>query len=245
MGRFRVIALLATIAMAQTRAQIPSDARVAIDQYRAAIEAVSGARTPGRLEAALDRVDALRDILMRVRPDGSTRLEALSDAEFQQVEQSLAGVLINREEVVFVKADPKYFSRLAASAGDSSDRAFFAALELTYPNGVWASYETQQTDYSGCTAFGDGKLVDAYRAWSSLQRRFPNRYRARSSEELASIGTELTESTCACGDRGSVEREMRQFVRVFPKAAIAAAVRERLRGLAGGRSNIRLRCLSG
>lgn len=245
MGRFGVVALLAAVAMAQAPAQIPSDARVAIDAYRAAIEAGSSTGKPGALEAALDRVDALREILMRVRADGSTLLEALSDAEFQRVERSLAGVLINREEVVFVTADPDYFSRLAASAGDSSDRAFFNTLKLTYPNGVWASYKTQQTDYSGCTAFGDGKLVDAYRAWSSFQRRFPNRYRARSSEELASIGTELTESTCACGDRGSVEREMRQFVRVFPKAAIAAAVRERLSGLAGGRSNIRLRCLSG
>src|SRR5258705_6877652 len=241
MGRFTVVALLAAIAMAQTAAQIPSDVRAAIDQYRAAIEAVRSTGKPGALEVALDRVDALRELLTRARLGGSTLLEALSDAEFQRVQQSLVGVLINREEVLFVKADPDFFSRLAASAGDPSDRAFFNALKLTYPDGVWASYETQQTDYSGCTAFGDGKLVDAYRAWSSFQRRFPNRYHARAREELASIGTALTESTCACGDRSSVERELRQFVRVFPKAPIAAAVRERLRGLASGRSTIRPR----
>lgn len=245
MGRFSVAALLATVAMTQTPAQMPSEARVAIDAYRTAIEAGSGTAKPGALEAALDHVDALREILMHVRDDGSTLLEAFSDAEFQRVQQSLAGVLINREEVVFVAADPDYFSRLAGSAGDVSDRAFFKAFKLTYPNGVWPSYETQQTDYSGCTAFGAGKLIDAYRAWSSFQRRYPNRYRARSSEELARIGTELTESTCACGDRGSLEREMRQFVRTFPTAPIAAAVRGRLRELASRRSNIRLRCLSG
>jgi hypothetical protein len=244
MRRATVVATLLGLSAAQLRAQIPSDARASIETYQAALKAVQAAPRAGALEKSLDRLDAVQEALMRVRVNGSTVLQAMSDSEFERV-SSLPGMVINREEVVFVKPDPDYFLRLAAVSGDSADRTFFKTYKLTYPEGVWASYETQQTDYSSCTEFGNGKLVDAYRAWSDFQRRFPNRYRARSKAQIDEVSTELTESTCACGDSASVEREMQEFLRAFSGASIAAAVRDRLRALGTPRSKIRLRCLSG
>jgi hypothetical protein len=225
-------------------AQQTADARNEIDAYRSAIRTATTNPYPGALEAALDRLDALRDTLMGLRTNSTPLLESMSDVEFKEI-ASLPGAIVNRDEVLFVNPDPDYFLRTASTFGDAADRAFFTAYTSTYPDSVWPAYDTQQTDYSGCTAFGEGRLVGAYRTWSDFRRTYPSRYRRRANAELEQVGERLTESTCACGDKASIEREMQQFLRAFPRASVAAAVRTRLRALTGGRSNVRLRCLSG
>ena len=181
---------------------------------------------------------------MRVR-DGRTVLESLSDQEFTRLERELPGALINREEIVFVAPDPAYFGRLAAARGDAADRGFFGALKATYPEGVWPVYVEQQTDYSGCTRFGSMSLVETYRAWMEFQRKYPARYVAPAKKEAEAVLDALTQSTCACGDMAGVEHEFQQFVRVSPLSPARREVERRLDSARAGRSNIRVKCVSG
>jgi hypothetical protein len=172
-------------------------------------------------------------------------LESLSDRDFQQLQRDLSGAIVNREEIVFVEPDVDYFVQLAASRGDAADRRFFAAFKMTYPESVWPAYIEQQTDYSGCTAFGSGKLVEAYRVWSQFQTDFPNRYASAVRNELDGISHELADSTCACGDLTSIQSELQRFTQMFPRSSIRAKVEERLDALKLGKSDIRVRCISG
>src|SRR2546422_1260363 len=134
----------------------PSD-RAAVERYRSAIQSAESAASRLAIEPVFSAARALREALIQ-------KLESLGDDEFKNLQQ-LQGVLVNREEVVFIKPDVDYFSKLAAARGDEADRAFFAALKATYPESVWPSYIEQQTDYSGCTRFGGMTLVEVYRAW--------------------------------------------------------------------------------
>jgi hypothetical protein len=84
----------------------------------------------------------------------------------RRIEQRSDPPRLAREEVVFVEPDADYFVTLARAHGDAADRAFFSALKVTYPDSVWPVYVEQQTDAGGCTRFGSGALVEAYRSWS-------------------------------------------------------------------------------
>jgi hypothetical protein len=211
--------------------QVPASDRSTITRYQAAIQS-------GAIESAFNELTSLGETLPRA-------LESLSDRDFQQLQRDLPGAIVNREEVVFVEPNFEYFVKLAASRGDTADRSFFAALKETYPESIWPSYIEQQTDYSGCTAFGSGKLVEAYRVWSQFQSDFPNRYASAVRRELDRIGHELADSTCACGDLTSIRSELQRFIELFPKSSIRARVEERLNLLTLGKSGIRVRCISG
>jgi hypothetical protein len=212
-------------------AQVPASDRTTIARYQAAIKS-------GAIESAFNELTSLGETLPRV-------LESLSDRDFEQLQRDLPGAIVNREEILFVEPDVDYFVKLAASLGDAADRRFFVAFKMTYPESVWPAYAEQQTDYSGCTAFGSGKLVEAYRVWSQFQTDLPNRYAGGVRRELDRVSRELAESTCACGDPASIQSELQGFIQIFPNSPIRAKVEERLNALKTGKSDIRAGCISG
>ncbi len=137
------------------------------------------------------------------------------------------------------------FGPLAARAGDQADRRFAAALAATYDN-YWPVYIRRQTDYSGCTAFGEDRLLDIYLAWSAVERDFPGRYVAAVARERDEVASDITGSTCACGDAASVVGELERIAAALtPADPILMAVNERLAELDEGRSDIRFACRSG
>jgi hypothetical protein len=225
-------------------AQRLDSARTAIDAYRVAIQAAQKEPSRGQLEAAFNAIGPLRRALMLSRDGGHSLLESLSEQEFTALRRELVGLVVTREEVVFVEPDAVFFGRLAAR-GDRADRAFFAALSSTYPQSVWPVYIEQQTDYSGCTRYGSGTLVSTYLTWAALRRQYPTRYAEASGSHLDDIVKELTESTCACSDRASVERELTEFHRRADASDVRIRVEARLAAVLSGRTNIRFTCTSG
>jgi len=224
--------------------QLPPADQAAVDAFRSAISAAESGRSSRGIEGAFSALGSMRDALMRAR-NGQKVLESLSDEEFQRLRRELSGARLNREEVVFVEADPDYFTRLAAAHGDGADRAFFSALKATYPKSAWPIYIKPQTDYGGCSRFGSMTLVGTYRAWLDFQRRFPGRYAAGAKKEADAVFEHLTTSTCACGDLTSVQNELQRFVQTFPQSAARARVGQRLQDLRAGRSAIRPGCQAG
>ena len=211
--------------------QVPASDRAVIARYQVAIKS-------GAIEDAFNELSSLGQTLPRV-------MESLSDREFQQLQGDLPGAIVNREEVVLVEPDVDYFVKFAAARGDVADRRFFAAFKMTFPESVWPAYIEQQTDYSGCTAFGSGKLVETYRVWAQFQNDYPKRYASAVRQELDRISRELTDSTCACGDLAAIQSELQRFIRMFPSSSIRPKVEARLNALRLGKSDIRVRCISG
>jgi hypothetical protein len=225
-------------------AQRFDSAREAIDTYLMAVQAAQKASSSGQLEAAFNAISPLRDSLVLDRDGNGSLLESLPERQFTELRRELVGVRVNREEVVFVEPDVLFFSRLARR-GDRADRAFFAALNSTYPESVWPVYVEQQTDYSGCIRFGSGTLVSTYLTWAAFRRQYPKRYETGSRSQLDEIVRTFTESRCACGDRASVEQELTEFLRRADGSDVRSRVAARLAAIRGDRANVRFRCISG
>src|SRR5437867_11739711 len=95
-----MIIVLAVFTASTLIAQLSSSDQAAIDAYRAAIRsAENGVR---ELEAAFSKLISLTQTLTRSRGAQGAVLEAISAEEFEHLRRDLPGVLINREEVVFV-----------------------------------------------------------------------------------------------------------------------------------------------
>ena len=240
-----IVIMIALFAVSAVFAQMPASGKAAVAAYQSAIRAVETGGAAGRIEAAFSALIALREALTRARGNQGTVLESISDEEFERLMRDLPGVVVNRVEVVIVDPDPEYFAALAIAHGDAADRAFFSALQATYPEAVWPVYLEQQTDYSGCTRFGSGKLVETYLEWSDFQRRFPRRYVAAARREINDVSKQLTESTCACGDVASIQDELERFLGKVKTSPVRTKVSERLQAILARRSDIRTSCTSG
>ena len=225
--------------MATIAAQLPGPVQSAVAAYRRAVKAVDS-RPPGTgVEPTFNAFRALRAVL--TRHEG---LEALTEQQFGEV-RSLKGVIVSRDEVIYVQPDVRFFGALARAHGDAADRAFFAALKATYPDSVWPAYIEQQTDDTGCTRFGSLSVAAAYVRWVDFRKRYPTRYRDEATEQARAAFERLTGSTCACGDAVGVERELEQALRDVHAPGPRAAVERRLQEVRAGRADIRGHCHSG
>ena len=234
------------VAAVTTGAQTSPPVRDQIDAYLTAIATAESGATARGVELALTAVEGLKQALFAPVPGRSKSvLEALPETDFARLEQ-LPGVYVRRIELLVVHPVPRFFSDLAARVGDRADRRFAAALVVTYPDSHWPVYVEPQTDYSGCTAFGDGVLLEIYLAWSSMERDFPGRYESAVARHRDAVAVRTTRSTCACGDAASVVEELERIAAALaPTDPVLPAVRQRLAAIEEGRSNMRFECISG
>ena len=171
-------------------------------------------------------------------------VESMTPEQFAEL-RALGGVVASRDEAIFIRPDVKYFRGLARAHGDQTDRAFFAALEATYPDSVWPVYVQQQTDLGGCTRFGTLSVAGEYVRWADFLTRHPTRYRDDATKESDAAFKALTASTCACGEPATVERELEHFLRTVRPSAARTAVEARLQSVRAGRVGIEARCHGG
>jgi hypothetical protein len=230
--------VFAAAAWGQGPAGIGGDARIppSVEAYA---RAVRGATLP---------VESIYRLGLRAADDlvnHESVLEYLSETDYATVQDKMAGFLVNREEIVFAEPIPKYFSRLSHDRRDSVSFAFFEACRLTTSYAPWNSYIEQQTDYSGCIKLGSLELVRCYRVWAGFKRRHPGRYADRVELSLSDLGENLTTGVCSCAGKDEALLEFRAFVREFPNASITPRVRERIRALEAGTSDIRYHCSPG
>lgn len=179
-----------------------------VNAYRDELARVERASEPVSLEPLFSAAGEVKETLLPV-------IEDLSAEEFAEVERTLRGLVVNREEVLLAEPDAAFFFELARKHGRPADLAFFRVWRATFPGSVWPSYLEQQTDVSGCTRYGAGELVARYADWRAFQRRFPDAYRAAVRERLKDIEREITEGTCACGGKEETLAELRTFAERF------------------------------
>jgi hypothetical protein len=183
------------------------------------------------------------------RADGQgTVLEALSPKTFEDLRRQLSafGIVIIRGESLFADIDSLFFVSIASRSGTEADAQFFGLYRETYPrDSLRPAYEQAQTHETSCTKFEAHNLTDLYNGWTLFRSHFPANYTERAAEIIELIEYELTESTCACGDRESVMTELRSFLEKFPTSRIAKTLEERLRGIEDRHTPIRFHCVSG
>ena len=219
-----------------------SSARIprAVHDYAAALERLPRAQGTAVVESLYTLGMQAADRLVLV-------LEDLDDTTFARVQSTMRGFALFRDETLGDGAlpDASFFTALARARGLNADTAFFHAMTATHPYGTFPIYVRQQTDYSGCTDYGSGRLVATYGLWQAFIARYPGRYATWATEELENVEEELTIGNCACGDRASVLKEMEAFVQRFPHATIAPRVRERASVIRAKADSIRYQCVSG
>ncbi len=206
------------------------------DQYSLALKKFQAQRRSLTVEGLLRKGQAVGDKL--------DELESLNDADYAMLVKKMKGFDVNRQEVVFINPDSKFFARLSRIHGTRADIAFFTLMQKIRPDNVWAAYTEQQTDYSGCTIYGKGLLTSLYRQALQFRKTYPKAYTSDVKKEIDAILEEFTMGTCACGDRKSVLKEFWLFIRTFPKDKKTPEIRKRLEKIEKSTS-FRFYCQSG
>lgn len=180
----------------------------------------------------------------KVVSDNIDVLESLNEADYSTLKRKMKGFVVNRDEVVFIEPDVKFFKKLSAKYGTKADFAFFDLMSRLKPDSVWAAYIQQQTDYSGCTMYGKGLLTQLYGKLLIFKKNHPASYAGDIDREIKGILAEFTDSPCACGSRADVLKEYRLFIRQFPKDKNAPIVRKILKSFDKNKE-ARFNCNSG
>lgn len=227
MGKIvRLCFLFLALGIAAENAQAQSILDLA-QRYNLALKAFELRKSRSSLESVLRKGTLLSDKY--------EELEKLSDADYLRFEKKMRGFDVNREEILFVEPDRMFFLRLAKKIGTTADRSFFRLLIEIKPNNVWASYIEQQTDYSGCTIYGNGKLTKLYGKAQRFKRTYPWAYTSYVNDEISSILEAFDGHICACGSRDLVIKEFSLFVKTFPKDKKTPAIRKILDDLKVGK----------
>jgi hypothetical protein len=171
-------------------------------------------------------------------------IEDLSDADYALLEKKMKGFVLNREEILYINPDLKFFAQLAKTRGTKSDAAYFALMRQIRPDNVWAAYIEQQTDVTGCTRFGSGLMTRLYGKAMQFKRAYPKSFRAEIDEEISKLASEFEGNICACGDRAGVLREFRLFVKTFPRDKHTPEIKKSLKSIERGQK-FRYYCQSG
>jgi hypothetical protein len=171
-------------------------------------------------------------------------LEGLSDEDYAATTERMKGFDLNRDEVVFVNAEPEFFANLARERKDKVSLDFFETTGQIGGEGS-PTYLEQVTDYSACVRFGSLELVRCYRLLTRFRSLYPERYADRIATLLEPLEGELTDGNCACMERQDVEKELQAFLDEFPKSSIAVKVRDRLAAIRKGTVTMRYHCSPG
>lgn len=241
--RTKALIMACTMAVLRIPAAKAADAEhsaLLAEVRRYADALVSAETTPGSLPLASVFAEGI-SIAAQLR----TVLEALSETEYAEVQESMTGFVIERNEGIVVEPDYAWFLALAETIGTKTDRAFLALQLKLIPNGYWPAYVYRQTDYSGCTLFGEHLLSDLYAEATALLPDLPAMYRSRVEREINELSLQFTYSTCACSDKDTVIDELTYFLLTNADSQLVETVSERLEDVIDDSAGMRYECRSG
>ena len=171
-------------------------------------------------------------------------IEALSEADYALLERKMKGFSINRQEILFIEPDYKYFLDLSRKQRTAADTAYFSLMRKIKPDDVWAAYIEQQTDVTGCTIYGNGLLTRLYGQILKFRRTYPKSFVKDINDERDGIIEAFSENGCSCGDMKGVLKEFRLFIRTYPKDKNTPKIKMNLVDLKK-RGDFRYSCHSG
>ena len=159
------------------------------DEYSIALKKYQQQKSQTSVESVLHKGKAVNNKIEEI--------ESLSDADYALLEKKMKGFVINRDEVLYIEPDLKFFGQLSKSRGTKADIAFFDLMPAIKGDSVFATYIEMQTDVSGCTIYGNGVLTTLYGKALQFKKTYPKAYIKDVNEEIDKILEEFTEHTCA------------------------------------------------
>lgn len=142
--------------------------------------------------------------------------------------------------------DPRFFLELARRRGTAVDQEFFSLLRDTYyADGVTRRYTVPRSDVAVCHVFDHPDVESLYRNWTRFWATHPRAYTDSVNREVKALEDMMALSTCACGDRESVETGLAGFLKSFPRSPVTPLVHTRLWKVRAGTSDFRFRCPTG
>lgn len=216
----------------------------AVQDYLGELERVEAATAPQSLEPLLAKADAVQEALMQI-PGGlgsEALIETYPEAEYGALQQRLRGLHLQRGMEIFVQPLPEFFFALAQAHGRAADVEFFRLYRAYWGPRLFPIYMEPRALVIGCVKYGEGLLIELYEDWSRYARWHPQDYQALVSQMLRDFEEVVSLGTCACGDRASVVRELRGFIRRFPGNPAIPAASKRWRELQGRREQLPLSC---
>jgi hypothetical protein len=219
-----------------------------------AVDPASLVRRAGEYGRELSRIEAsgktvsLEEMLQQgneIAAELKPVIERFSPEDYASVEKNMKGYVVNREEVILVEPDTRFFSKLAGKIGTAHDQLYFNYLLKVMPDGFWPVYITRQTDVGGCIDYGNGSLSTLYKEGTGIAPKLAGYYREQIDRTLEDIAEQLTAGACACGTIASVKIELQAFLDMNPKASIVEKVRARMDSLQRKSHRVRENCIGG
>ncbi|MCP3139635.1 hypothetical protein [Pyxidicoccus xibeiensis] len=197
---------------------------------------------------SLERFEQTRGgSLERLFESGQAAASALREAgDAVPAPVTLPGFFIDTGEVRRADPDARFFLALARERGTAVDEEFFTLWRRTWTvDGVRRVYAVPLSDAAECHVFDHPELAPLYRDWTRLWATHPRAYTARVEREIQALEDVVARSTCACGERESVEAGLERFLKSFPRSPVAPEVRARLERVRTGGGDIHFRCQPG
>jgi hypothetical protein len=206
-SRAAVLALF-FVYLLPTQAQQPSILELATT-YSRALQDIENGKNRGSIESLFDKGKNVSDKL--------EEMEGLTEADYSRLTRLMRGFVINRDEVLYIEPDSKFFARLSRKLGTRKDVSFFVLKQQLRPDNVWAAYIEQETDSTGCTQYGNGSLTRLYGQAVAYRKAYPNGYRFAVNYEIEQILERFSSNICGCGNVGAASKEFRSFVTAYPQ----------------------------
>ena len=108
----------------------------------------------------------------------------------------MKGFVINRDEVLFIEPDLKFYAQLLKTHGTKADVAFINLMRQIKPDNFYAKYIEMQTDVTGCTIYGNGVLTTLYGKTMQFKKIYPKAYIKDVNEETDKILEEIGRASC-------------------------------------------------
>lgn len=206
------------------------------DQYSFALKRFQAQKKRTSVEGLIRKGNAIAEKFRE--------MESLNEADYTLLKKKMKGFVVNRDEILYIEPDTTFFARLSKKRGVSADVAFFDLLREIKPDNVWAAYIEPQTDVTGCTIYGNGILTRLYGKGIKYKKTYPKAFTKDIDDEISEIMQAFSESSCACGTMGGVQKEFRLFIKSFPNDKNTLGIKKNLKDLIK-RGDFRFNCKSG
>ena len=169
-------------------------------------------------------------------------LERYSEAGFAALQTQLRGLKLNRGMEIYAQPDPAFLLALAKAHGGPADVAFFEQYAASWGPDLVPAYLKLRPQPTPCVRFGEGRIAPLYAGWRRFATQHPDAYATHAAQNLRDLEEAVALGTCACEGPESVRKEQADFLKQFPDAAQAAAIKARREELANDPDKLPVNC---
>ena len=111
----------------------------------------------------------------------------------------MKGYVVNREEVILVEPDTRFFSKLAAKTGTAQDGSILISCLRSCPTVIGRSIYRGRPTWEGVSISGIARSRHCIGKGPVCCRNSPGIIGQQVDGTIADIADQLTAGTCACG----------------------------------------------